>query len=287
MSANKMTAILLAVITILGVLASCSAKEEQPFKTTPELPETAEPFSPELVTDYTEDEATLAIITDLRATFIQMAETPAADFSFTTSALGVTVTKYSGSAENLRIPEEINGQAVIAIANGAFAEHQALKALYIPDSVQSLGTGILADCVALSALRTPILGADKESEQYLGYLFGADSYENNARDVPATLTYLELGGEATSLADFALFDCNDLVCITLPESMTELGTYSLYMCSNLLAINTEHLTSIADHAMDSCSALTRLEFGEGLTSIGLGALEGCVGLRSLTFPFVG
>ena len=144
---------------------------------------------------------------------------------------------------------------------------------------------VLKGCDNLISLRTPLPA--EEEKQFLGYLFGSDSHEDNARDVPAALKYLELGGNAHRLADFALFDCNDLVCVTLPKSMTEIGSYALYHCSSLLELNTAHLTRLAEHALDSCSALTVLTFGKELTSIGLGALEGCDALRSLTLPFVG
>lgn len=287
MNLKKITAVLLAATLICGLAVSCKSREDTSEETESVTVETAEPIDPELTTDYIEDELTRDRIQTMQATFSELAETSAADFSYTATDGEITVTGYLGNAETVRVPSTIDGNPVVAVADAAFAENTNLKTLYLPDSVKKLGVGILKGCEALTALRTPLMGEDKTETQYLGYLFGATTYTDNPRDVPATLAYLELGGTDKALDDFALFDCNDLVCVTLPDSMTKIGTYSLYNCNSLLAINTEHLTELAEHALDTCSALTVLEFGEGLSSIGFGALEGCVGLRTLTLPFVG
>ncbi len=285
----KKIAILLLITVLTGsLLLSCGGDRNGATETDSIEIETVEPIDPELMTDYTDDETTRDKLQALQASFEGIAPTPSSDFDLTVTADGnVTVTKYKGSSKNVRVPESVEGKTVTAIGDSAFAENTTLEALYLPDSIQSLGEGILTACESLTALRTPLLGADAASEQYLGFLFGSSKYADNARDVPATLSYLELGGTAKKLADFALFDCNDLICVTLPEGMTGLGTYSLYSCSSLQRINTEHLTEIADHAMDGCTSLTFLELGTALQSVGLGALEGCMGLRTLILPFVG
>jgi len=153
--------------------------------------------------------------------------------------------------------------------------------------VQKIGTNILTDSPDVAALRTPFLGADRESTQYLGYFFGADGHVNNPLKVVPALKYLELGGELAELPAYSLFECNDLELVFLPESIKTIGDYALYGCTGLLAINVEGLTDLAPHALHSCTNLTKLTFGKSLSSVGIGALEGCVGLRTLTLPFVG
>ena len=145
----------------------------------------------------------------------------------------------------------------------------------------------MAGCEALECLRTPLLGASKKDAQYLGYLFGAKEHVDNAIHVPASLKYLELGGAMERLTDYALFEAIHLVCLTLPEEMTQLGSYSMYRCTDLIAVNLTGIEVVADHAMSGCGSLTLIELGESLTSVGIGALEGCVGLRRLILPFVG
>ncbi|MBE6554082.1 MAG: leucine-rich repeat domain-containing protein [Ruminococcaceae bacterium] len=276
----------LAVLLLCGMLSACGSKDKTPAYSDVEI-ESVEPIPQKEQLDYTQDLEQVARIASLRATFTELAETPAADFWMRAENGGLTVVGYLGASETVRVPAAVNGVPVKAIADEAFSDNEKLKALYLPDSIVSIGASILRECTALTALRTPILGATPDSTQYLGYLFGADSYVNNPRDIPAKLVYLEIGGNAKKLADYALFECNDLLCITLPESMTEIGVYSLYACTRLMALNTEHLTALSANALDGCAALTRLDFGADMTTFGLGCLEGCDSLRQLTLPFVG
>ena len=282
---------IIAVLVTVGLcisIASCSSSKNQDEETEePLVAETVEEIAEDLRADYTEDETAKEKIEELRASFADLRETDALAFTVSLENGKITVTGYTGSDSSVRVPTEIQGLPVTAIADAAFAGKSTLKKLYLPDSVQAIGEGILSDCSSLTALRTPLLGADDSAEQFLGYLFGAEKYIDNPSTVPPSLEYLELGGDDQKLADYALFDCNDLICVMLPSSMTELGSYSLYYCGSLLAINTEHLTKISAHALDSCFSLTVLELGANLTSVGIGALEGCIGLRNLTLPFIG
>ncbi len=285
MKQNKLIKLGAGLLALLLLLTACGEKESTPPETP--TPETVQAFTPEEIADYTQKPETLSKLQALRASFSALGETDAADFSVETANGGVTITKYNGQALAVRIPAAIEGLPVTSVGKDAFSWNTTVETLYLPDSIKTLGESVLIGCSALTALRTPLLGADGQSEQYLGYLFGGESYADNAIDVPASLAYLELGGGMTELADYALFDCNDLLCVELPDTMTRLGTYALFQCSSLLAINVDGLAEIAPHALDSCEALTRLEFGEGLVSIGLGALEACTGLCHLTLPFVG
>ena len=80
----------------------------------------------------------------------------------------LTVTGYVGAATELCIPASVDGLPVTAIADSAFAGNTALRAVAIPDSVTSVGKGILTGCTSLTALRTPLLGATADAkEQYL------------------------------------------------------------------------------------------------------------------------
>ncbi len=283
MKIKRSTGLLVALLSAALLLGSCGGGES--VTPSPEA-ETIAPLTQSQMGDYTQNAETAERVETLRTSFSELAETPAADFSTETANGAVTVLKYNGQDKQVRVPTMIEGVPVTAIAKDAFAWNTALESLYLPDSIKTLGESILVGCEGLTALRTAALGADAGSAQYLGYLFGATAHTDNARDVPDSLAYLELGGMET-LPDYALFDCNDLEVVTLPESMHTLGKYSLYQCSSLLAINTERLTELKPHALDTCSALTVLHFDDGLQKIGLGALEGCTAIKRLTLPFVG
>lgn len=279
MNFKRSIAVLLALLLVTATLFSCKGKGEEnpPVATKPPVSPEVYPPEPEVETDY---EALLD------AVFQGVPETAPTDLTYTISDGAVTVTGYVGSGVKLSIPATIAGSPVTAIADGAFAD-SALEVVLLPDSLLSLGEGILEGCASLYALHTPLLGANAESEQYLGYLFGADRYEDNPRDVPTELDFLSLGGAMTVLPSFSLYDCNDLVAVRLPESVRTLATYSMYRCASLKHLNTEGLVAVEERALASCTSLTQLSFSESLDRLGLGALEGCAALQSLTLPFVG
>lgn len=215
-------------------------------------------------------------------------EGTAADFAFEVVNGTVTILAYKGAKEHLTVPAEINGLSVTAIADGAFAENLALKTLILPESIATLGTGILANCETLHTLQTPLMGETKESKQYLGYLFGASRHEDNARDIPASLNCLRITGEWQSMPAYSLFDCNDLICIDLPDGVTVIEKFALYHCASLKQIDgLEKVVTFGDRALMDCADLQIVTIGDQAQSIGFGVFEGCDSIRSLTLPFVG
>lgn len=274
---KKLTWMLLIAILCSMSLTACGGSEELPVETVtlPTLPELSNPEA-EDTTDY-------ALL--LTTVFADLAETRGSDFEVMEVASGYKIVKYTGTDSKVRVPEKINGVSVTAIGDDAFRDRSDLTVLYIPDSVVAFGTDALKGCSNLYALRTPL--SQKEGTSYLGYLYGAETYEtNNTADLRA-LDLLELGGNLTNLPSYALYDCNDLLAVRLPESVTVLESYSLYRCESLKYLNTEKLTQLKTHSMAFCIGLESLSFTEALQTVELGALEGCRGLRRLTLPFLG
>ncbi len=277
----KLLSLLLAACLVAVGMASCSGNNTQKPNATTQattLSPEEKPAPPVQETDY---EKTVS------EAFASAMEPSADQFLYETSNRGVTLTGYVGEQTRVVVPAEIEGAPVIAVADGAFANQTELTVLILPQGLQSIGEGILKGCTSLRALKTGLMGTDARSEQYLGYLFGADTYENNSRDVPVSLEILELWQGLAVLPAFALYDCNDLVAVRLPETLTSLEEYSMFRCERLQYVNVSHLIFVGAHALDSCKSLEHLALGASLESIALGALEGCSGLRSLTLPFVG
>lgn len=279
MKSKQTLALFLSLALLPALMVSCGQKEDEaPARTEAHTQAQTESETPE--TEDPTDYETLAALP-----FQNLSESPAEDFTVTELNGTLTVTGYTGTDTKLRIPESINGKPVTGIADGALQDQAGLTVLWIPDSVTEFGEGILKGCTGLYALHTPLPGdADKA---YLGYLYGALSYQTNNVAELRTLDFLELGGTLTTLPAFALYDCNDLVCVRLPESVTALGEFSLYRCESLKYINTEGLQTVGRYAFGLCTSLSELTFGASLTEIGLGAFENCTSMRRLTLPFIG
>ena len=219
---------------------------------------------------------------------LDVRESAAESFEYTVEKTGVTVTGYIGKEVFVSIPREIDGVAVVAIGDGAFEGMEQLRSLKIPESVTSIGGGILAGCTSIQALETPLLGKGEGDTLFLGALFGAKSFEDNPLKIPASLQHLRLTGSMEVLPAYALYDCNDLLTLSLPQTMRTLEKFSISKCASLTQIDgLERLTEIGEHALSYGTSLESVTFGKELSSIGFAALEGCTGIVEMTVPFVG
>lgn len=280
MDIKKIIALLLAAVTACTLLSSCAGAPEG-GGATEETSDAEIDTSPVKVE---KNELSDLVSVDLDS----ILPTPAEEFTYVIEDGAVRVTAYKGERSDVCLPAEIEGAPVTAIGDGAFADIESLRSLILPDSITEIGEGILRGCDALCALQTPLLGEDDVSEQFLGYLFGAETFRDNPRDVPASLQFLRLCGEGDTLGAYALYDCNDLIAVDLGGKIETLQKFSLHRCTALkLILGLDTVTEIGESALMQCSSLEHLALGDGLESVGFGALEGCSALVSLRLPFVG
>ena len=282
MNAKKLLISLLALCLILSSLSACGEKNK-----TPNTPEQTTDAPVDTTPVKIEDEG-VDFWAKSNAGFDSATEGAAADFEIESANGKVTILSFKGTQEHLIVPEAIDGQPVTSIADGAFAENVTLKTLVLPESITTIGSGILAGCENLHSLQTPLMGESKEGTQYLGYLFGATTHEDNARDIPVSLKCLRITGEWQTLPAYSLFDCNDLICLALPEDVTVIEKFAIFNGASLRQIDgLEKIVTFGDRALMNCADLQIVTLGNTLETVGLGAFEGCTSIRALTLPFVG
>ncbi len=271
---------ILCLALSLASLSACTGETAPPVEGTTEsdAPVDTSPVDPVILPDA---ETVLGAAFDIPVSAEK-------DFVCVPAEGGVCVTGYTGDATRVSLPDRIAGERVVAIGDGAFAEHTALTSLVLPACVERIGKGILAGCTSLTALKTPLLGENSSKAQYLGYLFGSERYEDNPRDVPASLETLCIFGAWETLPAYALYDCNDLTFLSLPSTVHTLEKFSVSRCASLTAIDgLSSVRVLGEHALSYCESLEALTLGESVHEIGFSALEGCDSLRTLTVPFVG
>lgn len=282
MNAKKSLISLLALCLILSSLSACGEKNK-----TPNTPEQTTDAPVDTTPVIIEDEG-VDFWAKSNAGFDSATEGAAADFEIESANGKVTLLSYKGTQEHLTVPAAIDGQPVTSIADGAFVENVTLKTLVLPESITTIGKGILAGCENLHSLQTPLMGESKEGTQYLGYLFGATTHEDNARDIPVSLKCLRITGEWQTLPAYSLFDCNDLICLALPEDVTVIEKFAIFNGASLRQIDgLEKIVTFGDRALMNCADLQIVTLGNTLETVGFGAFEGCTSIRALTLPFVG
>ncbi|MBE6826396.1 MAG: leucine-rich repeat domain-containing protein [Ruminococcus sp.] len=73
--------------------------------------------------------------------------------------------------------------------------------------------------------------------------------------------------------------------VVIPEGTTEIGSYSLYSCTNLENVQfPTTVSTVKNNAFAGCTSLKAANFLEGVESIGASAFGGCMALETVTLP---
>ena len=79
--------------------------------------------------------------------------------------------------------------------------------------------------------------------------------------------------------------CNKLVSITIPESITDLGTYAFSECSSLSSVVlSSGISSIGNYTFQNCKAISSIDIPSCVTSVGQYAFSGCSSLSTIGLP---
>ena len=93
------------------------------------------------------------------------------------------------------------------------------------------------------------------------------------------------GKPVTAISEKGFDKCENLISITLPDTITSIGNYAFRSCYKLTSITMpDSVTSIGSYAFESCRGLTSITIPNSVTSIGSYAFESCSGLTSITIP---
>ena len=88
----------------------------------------------------------------------------------------------------------------------------------------------------------------------------------------------------TAIGEYAFHSCEDVVSITIPDSVTTIGKYAFLECSHLdNVIIPESITAVSNYLFNKCNRLTSVTIPESVTSIGKYAFYGCNKLASVIF----
>ena len=158
--------------------------------------------------------------------------------------------------------------SVTSIGSVAFKQCSSLTNIEIPYSVTSIGLGMLAGCNSLTSLTIPSAG------YALDLIFGYS--------IPTSLKTVVITG-GNNIVNNSFFNCSGLTNITIPSSVTSIGSNAFYGCSSLASISIPSgVTSIGDSAFRECRGLTSITIPSSVTSIGLATFANCNGLTSVT-----
>ena len=189
---------------------------------------------------------------------------------------GISLTKLHGRCAEIRIPEMVEGLPVVAIGERAFAvkmeasvaepmdemeaelsfvtevsgemaEGQALRRVFLPDSIETIGAYAFHGCSALERVSLPA----HLKEISLRMFDGCGSLEQ-----------ITLPADLRGIGDYAFYGCGSLKKLRLPESVERIGKYAFYNCRKMEEINIPLATTDLNMGMFlNCDSLKYLSFG--------------------------
>lgn len=166
------------------------------------------------------------------------------DFYISLAEGDATIIKYTGSAENLVIPEIIGGRRVLQIGEGAFLGSSNLVKVTLPSGLQKIGSYAFSACTNLETIYLP------EGVQDLG---------SNAFYLCANLVEINLPGTLSVIRENTFLECRSLFGITFNEG----------------------LITIEDGAFEACVKLSEIFIPASLENISKKAFENCILLENI------
>ena len=228
------------------------------------------------------------------------------DFQYTISGLTATITKYTGNAASVTVPSKIDNYTVTQIASSTFKDNLSITSVVISDTITEIGSNAFSGCSALKSIKLPsrlktlgygfISGTLVTTLTIPAGLTKCNSYNtyNSATSYgplhgAENLTELILADGMEKIPDylawFSTSETTHLTSVSIPDSVTSIGSYSFANCTALGELSLpDSVTSIDRDAFSGCKKLASIRWSEDLQSIGSSSFENCTALETLSFP---
>ncbi len=170
----------------------------------------------------------------------------------------------------LEIPDKMNGKDVTCISANAFAGHNSLENVFIPESIDEIGYNAFYDCELLKEVTIP------DSVKTVSYC---------AFKGCKSLTGVRLSNNLTAI-EYGLFgECFKLESIEIPRGVVVIEHGAFQRCTGLKQVTLpDTLEKIEYDAFRGCTAMENIEIPDSAKEIGSSVFSGCKSLKSFTVP---
>lgn len=227
----------------------------------------------------------------------------------------MTIVGYSGTSETLPTDVYINSRyyyndgtnegiyTVKRINTEAFKGYSTMESVFIPPTVESIGSGAFSGCSSLVNMTIPFVGGNLNAREasrstLFGYIFGETSYEGGINTtqyysetdsvvycIPASLRSVTVTGGRLFYGAFSGCSWLTSISIAIAAGVSSIGKRAFQGCAGLTSIDIPSgVETIEDGAFENCTGLTSVNLPEGVVSIGDQAFSNCTSLPSISLP---
>ena len=188
------------------------------------------------------------------------------DYQYYTDDNGAVIKKYTGTAAELIIPEELDGNKVYAIESYAFQRNANIASVTMPTGLKKISNNAFYGCSALKSVKF------NEGLTFLGsYSFSGTGLTEVS--LPSTLE------DAT----YPFSNCQ-ITKAVFAEGTVKVPSFIFDNCPKLAEVNLpKTVEKIGSYAFKNCSSLKEFDFHEGITFLGNYAFSGTA-ITEVTLP---
>lgn len=220
---------------------------------------------------------------------------------YTVNGKEVTVTGCTGSTDVLKIPSEIKGLPVTAVAENAFSGNADITACILPDSIKTVGAKAFSTCPVLNSITVgknvsfigdyaftacPELASftvDKDNPTYTAVSSCLYSRSGDTLFVYAGGSNAVVPDRTKAVGKGAFFGRADITSVSLPETVTAIGDNAFSGCLSLNRITIpDSVTKLGKGCFMSCSSLESVSLGGALAAIPENCFHSCNSLKNVS-----
>ena len=216
-----------------------------------------------------------------------------------------TITHYTGTAENVVIPNTLGGAPVTVLAGYLFQNNETIKSVALNSNLKVIGEAAFSQCEKLESITIPAgvteigdyafdgcysltaFQAAEENSSYKaveGVLYSKDGKVLLLYPAGNTNTAFTVPSDVTIIGKGAFGGCPSLTEIIIPQGVTTIEDWAFYGLNITSVTLPDSLETLGEDAFECCYSLTTVTFGKGLKSIGDCAFCECENLTKVELP---